>query len=533
MHDGLGFGIAARDPYIDQVRAPIVPTPYLWTCLVLGAYFIPVIAILPASNDLFVHAATLEQLKANFWEPRDPMVNENGLGNPYFSPYMVFWAAVAKVTGFETFFVLRLGAIANLVLFLTGFGAFVGTLTENKKAAVFSLAAVFFLWGTGFLYWSGFISFPSLIASIAYPSMFAVGMGLWLWVWLSKLLNGSGGPITQSVLTLAVATGGSLVVLSHQFTAVGVCIYAGLYVARHRRSLTRTTLICFAVIVATVLASILLWPWFNLLSSTGGVDGYNEVHKSLYTDLVKRYSLLLVAIPVLVYRLAKDKADPLVLTVLICLAVFIYGGISGNYFLARIFPPVALLSQIAVGIAVAQWLGRGRKRIQRLYAAAACLAVLAGTLFQSGFVNLLAPGSYPVALDETFGSRMTKGDYRWLTEHAVPGDSVMTTNWDARAMAPGYGIFTVMTAWPDPFLGDVEQQRRADSQEFFRASTDSRRRAELMTNYDAQWVIAVDDDTAVLDDNPQFRWVAERPDTGVREEDTNRGRQQLFEFIGK
>lgn len=488
--------------------------------------------MLPASNDLFVHAATLEQLQANFWDPRDPMVNEDGLGNPYFSPYMVFWGAMAKITGLGTFVVLRLGATVNLVLFLTGFGAFVGMLTGNRKAPVFSLAAVFFLWGTGFLYWSGFISFPSLIASIAYPSTFAVGMGLWLWVWLSRLLFGTRGSVSRVALTLAIAAGGSLVVLSHQFTAVGVCLYAGLFVARHHQRLTRTTLIFFAVIVATVLASILLWPWFNLLSSTGGVDGFNEVHKSLYTDMVKRYSLLLVATPVLVYRLARDKADPLVLTVLICLAVFVYGGVSGNYFLARIFPPVALLSQIAVGIAIAEWLGRGRKRIQRLYATAACLGILAGMVFQSGFVNLLAPGSYPAALDETFGSRMTKGDYRWLTEHADPGDSVMTTNWDARAMAPGYGIFTVMTAWPDPFLGDVEQQRRADSLEFFRDSTDPRRRAELMTKYDAQWVIVVDKNTAVVGDDPQFAWVGERPDTGVREENTDRGRQQLFEFVG-
>lgn len=489
--------------------------------------------MLPALNDLFVHAATLEQLQANFWAPRDPMVNEDGLGNPYFSPYMVFWSAVAKVTGLGTFVVLKLGAFVNLVLFLTGFGSFVSTLTDNRTAPVASLVAVFFLWGTGFFYWSGFISFPSLIASIAYPSTFAVGMGLWLWVWLYRLLYGTSRSVSRAALTLSIAAGGTLVVLSHQFTAIGVCIYAGLFLARNHRRITRTTLICFGAIVAAVLASILVWPWFNLLSSTVGVEGFNAVHKPLYTDLVKRYSLLLFAVPVLAYRLAKDKADPLVLTVLICLAVFVYGGASGNYFLARIFPPVALLSQIAVGIAVAQWLGRGRRQIQRFYAAAACLGILAGAVFQSGFVNLLAPGAYPEALDETFDSRMTKGDYRWLTNHAEAGDSVMTTNWDARAMAPAYGIFTVMPAWPDPFLGDVEKQRRADSREFFKASTDPRRRAELMTKYDAQWVIVVDMDTAVLEDDPQFNWVDERPDTGVREESTGRGRQQLFEFHGR
>lgn len=514
------------------MRALFVLNPYRWTCLVLWVFFIPVIVMLPASNDLFIHAATLEQLQMNFWAPRDPMVNENGLGNPYFSPYMVFWAAMAKATGLGAFVILRLGAIVNLALFLTGFGAFVGTLNDKKNAPVYSLAAVFFLWGTGFLYWSGFISFPSLIASIAYPSTFAVGMGLWLWAWLSRLINGTYGPQMRAALALSIAVGGSLVVLSHQFTAVGVCIYAGFYVARHHRKINPTMAIYFAVIVALVMAAIFLWPWFNLLSSTGGVEGFNAVHKSLYSDLTKRYALLIVAIPVLVHRLAKDKADPLVLTVLICLAVFVYGGVSGNYFLARIFPPVALLSQIAVGIAIAQWLGRGRTQIQRLYAATACLAIACGVVFQSGFVNLLVPGSYPSVLHETFGSRMTKGDYLWLTEHAAAGDSVMTTNWDARAMAPGYGIFTVMTAWPDPFLGDVEQHRRADSQEFFRADTSPRRRAEIMEKYESQWVIAVGKDTAVLEDDPQFSWVGERPDTGVREEDTGKGRQQLFQFLG-
>lgn len=53
-----------------------------------------------------------------------------------------------------------------------------------------------------------------------------------------------------------------------------------------------------------------------------------------------------------------------------------------------------------------------------------------------------------------------------------------------------------------------------------------------MEKYESQWVIAVGKDTAVLEDDPQFSWVGERPDTGVREEDTGKGRQQLFQFLG-
>ena len=462
----------------------------------------------------------------------DPMVNEPGLGNPYFSPYMVFWAAVGKLTGLDTFTVLRLGAIVNLLLFLSGFGSFVKTLSDKRSAPVLALLAVFFLWGTGFLYWSGFISFPSLIASIAYPSTFAVGLGLWLWVWLFKLIHGQVGQPVRIVLAGAIAVGGAVLVLSHQFTALGVCLYAGLYIVRHRKEISRELWVYFALITAIVLLVIVFWPWFDLLAATGGVDGFNAVHKALYLDPVKRYGLLFVAIPVLWNRLSKDKGDPLTLTVLICLAVFVYGGITGNYFLARAFPPVALLSQIAVGIAMAEWLVPNSKTWQRAYVAVASVAVVSGVIFQSGFINLVFPGSYPAAMDSTFGSRMTKGDYLWLTEHASFGDSVMTTNWDARAMAPGYGIFTVMTAWPDPFLGETEKTRRADSQEFFKNATSAKRRQQLMEKYDARWVIVVEKSSNKLRKDPNFVWIAERPDTGAREEDTKGGRQQLFEFVG-
>lgn len=496
-------------------------------------FFVPVILTLPALNDLFVHAATLERLKEDFWNPRDPMVDEPGLGNPYFSPYMVFLSSVAKLSGMSTFVVLRLAGAFNLILFLVGLGLFVRTLSTRRMAQLFSLAAIFFLWGTRFFYWSGFVSFPSLIASIAYPSTFAVGMGLLLWSLLAEIVDVSHKQRTRILLFGAIAVGATFVLLSHQFTALGVSIYAGFYVFERRRIISLKVWVGFGAITVVVLIAACLWPWYSLFGSTGGVEAFNAVHKPLYEDLFRRYGLLVLAIPALCSRFVRNKCDPLTLTVVVCFAVFIWGGVSGNFFLARIFPPVALLSQIAVGVSVSQWLGTGRKRWQRLYAAVACVGMFTGVVFQSGFVNLLVPGSYPDAWDKTFGSRMTKGDYLWLTEHAGFGDSVMTTNWDARVMAPGYGIFTVMPAWPDPFLGDAEEQRRLDSREFMRNTTTATRRHELMNKYGATWVIVVDKDAKKFRSDINFAWVAERPDTGTREEYTENGRQQLFRYSAK
>lgn len=459
------------------------------------------------------------------------MVDEPGLGNPYFSPFMVAWALLMEATGLDVFVILRMCAIVNLAIFFGGFGRFIRTLSPNRWASVASLAAIFFLWGTGFFYWSGFISFPSLIASMAYPSTFAVGMGFWLWTWLHKLVNDQDSMRQTIIRTSAIIICGGSVLLSHQFTALGICIYAGFYLISRRNRIRRLTVLLLLVIVFAVTCFVLVWPWYSLFGSVGGADGFNDVHEALYEDIVKRYALLLIAIPALLVRFRRNSLDPVVLTVVTCLALFVYGGITGNYFLARIFPPVALFSQIAVGIAVVEWLSRKGAMLPKLYARIACIGILSGVLFQSGFINLISPGVYPQTLDARFGSRMSKGNYEWLTEYVPRGDSVMTANWDARAMAPAYGIFTVMPAWPDPFLGDREDERRQDTRDFFKPGTSLERRRHLMDEYDAKWVIVVQDEAEVLMGDENFVWRAERPYTGVREEDLRKGAQQLFEFM--
>lgn len=152
-------------------------------------------------------------------------------------------------------------------------------------------------------------------------------------------------------------------------------------------------------------------------------------------------------------------------------------------------------------------------------------------VFQSGVINLYSAGSYPAALDRAFHSRMSKGDYKWLAAQVPSGATVMTADWDTRAMAPAYGIFTVQPAWADPFLGKAEARRIADTRLFFRRDTTTTERARLLKKYDTVWVVVRADASATFASDPLFLRVAVRPPSGPREEGSG-GPAELFRFVG-
>ncbi|MGL3806122.1 hypothetical protein ACSYDW_08505 [Paeniglutamicibacter sp. R2-26] len=517
--------------YILRVRIPhYLRNPYVWACLATVAVFIPAIVLLPTYGDIFVHAATLERLQDNFWAPRDPMVDESGLGNPYFSPYMVFWATVGKFTGLGSFSILRIAGVLNLVLVLVGVGLFVRTLSKERMAPLWVLLSVFFLWGTRLFLWSGFISLPGLIATISYPSTFAVGLGMLLWAWLHALVQKDISRASRIWLATGIALGAFFVLMSHQFTALAVAGYSAFYLLRYRREIDREKFVVFLGIIVSVVLLVLAWPWFNLFQSTGGVDSFNAVHVALYEGLIQKFGLLACVIPVIWVRLSKDRLDPLSLTVLACTLVYVVGGISGNYFLGRVFPAIALLSQVAVGVAIAEWIGSRNRKLKRIYSSVLILAILAGFVFQSGFINLLAPGIYPAAMKQSHGMSQGMGSYRWVTRYVGHNDTLMTANREALLMTPAYGVFTVMPAWPDPFLGEAERERNHDTQVFFDASTQTEERREIMDKYGAEWVLADPRQVPLFSNDPNFKWVAVRPQRSNGTPQPEDRRAQLFKL---
>ena len=476
--------------------------------------FVPIVVAQPILPDLWLHAATIDRLRRDFFTPQDPMVDVPGRGNPYFSPYMVFWAAIGLITQLGTFTLLKISSFINLAVLLIGIGLFTRSQSRRPAAAVWALAALLVLWGLTFQYWSGFVTLPTLVVGTAYPSTFAVGLALIVWAQVLALLRGPDGGEYWWTRWLLIAVLAWLILLTHQFTALGAAIACLFFLIDERRRVTRQKLLGAGLVVLVVTVLALAWPWFSVFTSGSGADVFNELHEQLYEDWPARYGLLLVTgLPVMIHRLRRNRTDPLALTALVCTAVTIIGSASGQYFLSRALPTAAIMVQIAVGVVIASWLGNlAVDRWRRLWAAVCVLALVLGGLGQSGVINLLAPGRYPEALDERFDSRTPSGKETWLVGTLQPGDVVMTQTWDVMVMIPAFGYSTVRPAWPDPFLRHRAEARKHDTETFFDPDSSDAQRRTIAERYDIDWVLVDSTDFTAVRDLPELDLVDRRTD---------------------
>ncbi|MEK8172995.1 hypothetical protein NKH77_40330 [Streptomyces sp. M19] len=95
----------------------------------LVALLLVMVVRLPWAGDLGMHAAVVDRLRGHLSDPGDPLVDADA-HSPYYSPWTVALALVARATGVGAFAALHLAALVDLVLLLTGIRHFVRTLTR-------------------------------------------------------------------------------------------------------------------------------------------------------------------------------------------------------------------------------------------------------------------------------------------------------------------------------------------------------------------------------------------------------------------
>ncbi|MER6030558.1 hypothetical protein [Streptomyces sp. NPDC001851] len=435
-----------------------------------------VIVRLPWAGDLGMHAATVQRLRHSLLHPGNPLVDAD-TPSPYYSPWMLVLGALAKLTGLSVFVVLRIAALCGLTLLVTGVWRYVRTLSAHRAAPALALLALLFLWGTLLFNWSGFVGLNSLALTVAYPSVFALGLTFHFWAWLTRALREEAA--WGRWLWLGVLW--ALILLCHQFTGVVASLGALAMVIAARPA--RAVLPRLAAAPALGLLLLWLWPYYDFFSLFSAGADLEAIHRPLYEHLAARFGLVLLGVAALVLRVRRDRRDPLALFFLLGVLVFAAGGLTGHYSWGRALPAALIPAQLAAAL---EAVSAGRRSVRAGWACVLGAALAVGAWTQAGTLGYVTGrAALPSAVAAKY--RTPWVGYHWITPWVKYGDVVMARTLPARQI-PAYGAYTVAPGYPDVFLRDAARREGA-VERYFAPGTSASDRAGILREYDVKWVV--------------------------------------------
>jgi alpha-1,6-mannosyltransferase len=451
----------------------------------------------PWSGDLGMHAATVERLRTSLTDPGNPLVDED-TPSPYYSPYTVLLALIARTFGWSALTTLAVIGPVNLALLLWGLRCFVRTLTGRRAAPVLAVVFLLLLWGLKPRVWSGFFSFWALPLVMGFPSTAALALTLLFWAALTRTLDRP--PSWWRYLLLGLLA--SVIALTHQFTFGIAALGAIALVLSRARRLPLIAWAWLALAAAEAVVLLLVWPYYSFFALFG-VAELDAIHRPLYDRPWLFYGLAVVALPALWLRARRRRLDPLVLLFAMATLVVAVGWFTRRYEFGRIWPGVLLAAQLALAVELAEALpnrstspdgavDRPRTgRLVRAWLVVTALACLAGLAAQAGNLLYLLPGSM-VSPRLRSATRMYLNwpDYSWITRYVHPGDVVLTNDYFGILSVPGYGARTVAPGWPDPMLPDEATRWHAVST-MINPNTAPATRRELLDRYHVRWVLEI------------------------------------------
>jgi hypothetical protein len=442
----------------------------------------------PIASDFGQHAAAVEQVRENWRNPANPLLNAPGTGSPYYSPYIVGLGLLAKATGVAGWVALRWCGVVNVAVLVAGVGAYARTLSPRALAPVYALLAFALLWGGRGAEWSGFCGVWSLTRGASYPSAFAVGLTFLLWAWTDRLVRDPAGVRWRSHLGLGAA-GGALLLI-HPITALAAAVGALATVAARQRRWSWRAAAGWTLTAATAVGAATAWPYFDVWALAGD-PMLDAVHRTIYQQPLRWYGLAAAGLPALARRARAggrwNARDPLLVMFAADCLIAGYGGLIGHYTYGRVMALLLVAPQFALAVEVAAippW-----TRLRRVLALLATAALCCGLVTQVGAV--VPRRLLPVALDHP----LRWHDYRWVTDRVHEGDVVLTDSYQASHVLPAYGIRLIAPTWPDPSVPPAARDRRfGDLFGYLSFATPDAVRRDIAHRYGAHWLLLTQDE---------------------------------------
>ncbi|MER7173350.1 hypothetical protein [Streptomyces mesophilus] len=459
-------------------RRSLRPSPYLvfgtlfWVLMSAAAWRVPICC------DFGQHAAVVERLKADLFDPAHPMAAAPGDGSAYYSPYAVLQGLFAEVTGLAGWQVVKLSGPVNLLVLLTGLGRFVRMLTPNRWAPLLALACMVLLWGTKMAWWSGYLGLMSMTGHLPFPSTFAIGLTFWAWALTARLARDGGSLLSYAGLGALCGA----ILLIHPISSVAAMIGVVAFVLGWARRVAPG----WALAAAAAGLVVMTWPYYSVFALVGdsSVDG---IHRQLYDAMPERFWLAFLGLPALVARWRRDRRDPLVLMFLLGSATIAYGWISGHYTYGRIMGLTLIPLQFALAIELTgprPWTW-GRR----------VLAALCGAGLALSFFSVQAGAVVPRAWDPVgFDQPPRWPSYSWAAQRIAPGEVVLTNSYRATRSLPGYGPNLLAPAWPDASMTETERARRSQAvARYLDPGSTPAERATVVRQFGVRWLLLTTD----------------------------------------
>ncbi|MFG2650250.1 hypothetical protein [Streptomyces sp. NPDC048436] len=467
--------------------------PSIAICAPFAAFVWLVVQREPWMWDYGQHASVIDRLQQSLTHPGNPLLDLPNGSSPYYTPYTVAAACVGRMLGLTAFGTLKLCALFNMLLLFSGVCRVTAMSSTSRWAPPTAVLFALFLWGPHSFSGAGYHCALGVALTVGFPSYFALGAALHLWVAVARWAH-RPRPVPLLLISLAAA----VTLISHTIAGTGALLGCAAFLARPFTRLTGAQRLQLASAVALFAASVISWPYYNVLTLAGSGQ-LDALHVRAYDDLLGVYGFGVLGIVAILVRARRDVLDPFALLACMALAAVTYGWFSGHYTLSRMFVFAMLSLQLALAIEWVTWLRR-RNGIKRLLAGATASACAVGIWAQSSPVVWLVPTPLKTAAERALPPALQLWPHLdWAAAYMRRGDVVAATAKPLSHLIPAYGVSLISPAWPDPALSNRESAARAQAQRaLFSPRTTPPLRQEILARYQVRWILASPDQAALF-----------------------------------
>jgi hypothetical protein len=431
-------------------------------------------------SDFWEHSAVVRELATHPIHPRHPQVLSDQ-PDPFFTPYHLLVGLLSRWSGWNPVVALSVAGIANLALLLYALRVFVTVLLGRSSPAFWTLVFALLVWGVLPPSASGFLNLISLPSVAPYPSTLAYAIALLaLAATLRYVRDGRAGWLPA--LPLAQA----LVVLIHPLTALGLYVGTLVICVSHLDRARWRRCVLVGIVSALSVSMVIAWPYFSFLDAAGESAAWDANNRGAYVGVLRGTFLTLLGLPVLLWRLRRDRRDVLALTFLLLAVCFAYGGIAHRWSYGRVLALMALMVQIAVADSFDRLVARRSLHLAARVAVAAVLLVgLVGQL--PGVVSAVPAPLLPNAIRQRNCCVSTAARFGFLNRRVGQYDVVMAEEWPSW-VTPTFGGKAVAVRTPLAFVDDHETRRREVAR-FFDPMTPTDVRRTILRRYQVRFLL--------------------------------------------